>query len=152
MEAGYSKEDMLFSKMFIYGICTALPSFIGYNLYYSLSSLLITDNYASLIVLENSVVLAISVFFVTTISISLSIICKSQISAVITVIMFVLAAPDILSFFSFGRFFPTYYLTFLYNSASNFQELIIPCIALLIVQMALWHISLKKLKQIEITR
>lgn len=152
IEAGYSKENLLFSKMLIYGICTALPTFIGYNLYYALSSLLITDNYASLIALGNSIVLAVSVFFVTTISISLSVICKNQISAVITVIMFVLAAPDILSLFSFGRFFPTYSLTFLYNSSSNFQELIIPYIVLLAVQMALWRISLKKLKQIEIAR
>ena len=138
--------------MLIYGICTALPSFIGYNLYYALSSLLITDNYVSLIALGNSIVLAISVFFITTISIALSVICKNQISAVITVVMFVLAAPDILSLFSFGRFFPTYFLTFLYNSASNFQELLIPCVVLLAVQMALWRISLKKLEQIEIAR
>ena len=152
IQAGYSKEDMLFSKMFVYGSCTALPSLIGYNLYYALGSLLITDNYTSFIAFSNSIVLAVSVFFITTISICLSVICKNQTSAVITVITFVFAAPDILALFSFGRFFPTYFLTFLYQSASNFQELIIPCAALLVIQIALWHVSSKKLKQIEIAR
>ena len=57
--------------------------------------------------------------------------------AVITMVITVLAAPDILTMFSFGKLFPTYLLTFVYNSSNAFAELIIPCITLILLQFGL---------------
>lgn len=145
MEAGYSKQEMLLSKMLVYGACTSLPAFIGYNIYYIISRNLITDNYSLIYALGNSIVLALSAFFITTISITLSVICKNYIMAVVTVIVTILAAPDIFTMFSFGRLLPTYLLTFTYNSSNSFTELLIPFIILILLQTALYGIAKKRL-------
>lgn len=152
MEAGYSHWQMLFSKMLVYGSCTALPVFIGYNLYYVLSGIFISDNYSSSIALGNSVVIAIAIFFITTLSITLSIIYKNHIMAAITMIITVLAVPDILTMFSFGQLFPTHLLTFIYKSSNNFGELVIPCIILFALQISLYYMAIKRFDKIEIAR
>ena len=152
MEAGYSYWQMLFSKMLVYGGCTALPVFIGYNIYYALSGFLISDNYAASIAFGNSIVMAVAVFFITTLSISLSVIYKNHIMAVMTMMVTVLAAPDTLTIFSFGKLFPTHLLTFIYNSSSNFADLIIPCITLMVLQFGLCYVAIKKFDKIEIAR
>lgn len=152
MEAGYSHWQMLFSKMLVYGSCTAFPVFVGYNLYYALCRIFISDNYSSAIALGNSVVVAAAVFFITTLSITLSVIYKNHIIAVITMVITVLAAPDILTMFSFGKLFPTYLLTFVYNSSDTFAELIIPCISLIVLQLSLYYIAITRFDKIEIAR
>lgn len=152
MEAGYSHWQMLLSKMLVYGGCTALPVFVGYNLYYALSGIFISDNYSSAIALGNSVVIAIAVFFITTLSITLSVIYKNHIMAVITMVITVLAAPDILTMFSFGKLFPTYLLTFIYNSSDAFAELIFPCITLIVLQICLCYMAITRFHKIEIAR
>lgn len=152
MEAGYSHWQMLISKMLVYGGCTALPIFVGYNLYHVLSSIFISNNYPSRIVLGNSIIIAIAIFSITTLSIALSVVCKNHITAVMTMIITVLATPDILAMFSFGNLFPTYVLTFLYNSSDNFMELIIPGITLILLQLSLYYIAIKNFEKIEISR
>lgn len=151
-EAGYSHWQMLISKMLVYGGCTALPVFAGYNLYYALSGIIISDNYSPVVAFCNSAVIAVAIFFITTLSITLSIIYKNHIMAVITMVVTVLAAPDILTMFSFGKIFPTHLLTFAYNSSDNFVELIIPCIMLIVLQVGLCFIAVKRFSKIEIAR
>lgn len=91
-------------------------------------------------------------FFITTLSITLSVIYKNHIMAVITMVITVLAAPDILTMFSFGKLFPTHLLTFIYNSSGNFAELIIPCITLIVLQLGLCYMAIKRFDKIEIAR
>ena len=86
------------------------------------------------------------------ISITLSVIYKNHIMAVITMVITVLAAPDILTMFSFGKLFPTHLLTFIYNSSGNFAELIIPCITLIVLQLGLCYMAIKRFDKIEIAR
>ena len=152
MEAGYSHRQMLISKMLVYGSCTAVPTFIGYNLYYTLSCFFILDNYSPITVFGNSVVIAVAVFFITTLSITLSLVYENHIMAVITMVITVLAAPDILTMFSFGRLFPTYLLSFVYSSSNNFIELLVPCVILILLQLGLFYMAIKRFDKIEIAR
>ena len=78
MEAGYTQYQMLFSKMLVYGGCSAFPAFIGYNLYYMLSGIFISNNYAPITSFCNSIMIAIAIFFITTLSITLSMIYKNH--------------------------------------------------------------------------
>lgn len=152
MEAGYTPYQMLFSKMLVYGGCSAFPAFIGYNLYYMLSGIFISNNYAPITSFCNSIMIAIAIFFITTLSITLSMIYKNHIMAVITIMVTVLAAPDILTLFSFGKVLPTYLLTFVYHSSDNFAELIIPCIALVFLQSGLCYMAIKRFGKAEFSR
>lgn len=151
-EAGYSQHHLLLSKMLVYGTICAFPAFAGYNLYYALSKMFLSDNFSWMVAFGNSVVLAISVFFITTISISLSVVYRNHIMAVITMIITVLAAPDILTLFSFGKIFPTYLLTFTYNAAETFLELIIPFVILIVVQVILYRMAINRFDKIELAR
>ena len=72
--------------------------------------------------------------------------------AAATMILFVSAAPDIFSLFSFGRFFPTYLLTHLYQSAGDFTALIVPIVLTVILGGVLTVLACKKSKEIEIAR
>lgn len=152
LEAGYSRWHLLLSKMLVYGACTALPAWIGYNLYDALTGILLTDNFDALTAFGNSAVLAVSVFFITTLSITLSVIYKNHISAVITMVITILAAPDILTMFTFGKLFPTHLLTFVYQSSGNFGELILPFVILVALQVILFRVAVKRFDGIEIAR
>ena len=69
--------------------------------------------------------------------------------AVITIVVTVLAVPDILTMFSFRKISPTYLLTFVHHSSSNFAGSIVPCVMLLL-PLFLCHIAVRRLEQIDI--
>lgn len=152
LEAGYRKWQLVLSKIIVYSTGTALSILIGYNLYYIISKFVIEDNYSFQLVSANSVVLSIAVFFITAIAISISVIYKNHVTAVITIIMTLLVAPDILTMFSFGKYFPTYLLTFVYNSSSCYRELIVPGIVLLLLQIFLFGLAMKRIDNVEVPR
>ena len=72
--------------------------------------------------------------------------------ASITIITTILAAPDILTMFSFGKIFPTHLLTFVYNSSDKWNELIIPFLGLAVMQCYCYRMVVKKSFNIEIAR
>lgn len=152
VQAGYTQNILLKSKLLAYGLCTALPSWLGYFVYYQLSKLLISDNYSLYIAICNATVFSIAVFSITVLCILVSLVCRGYVTAVITIITGALVAPDILTFFSFGRYFPTYILTFLYNSSNDFFEIIFPLIALTVLVLFLYYIANKKIVEIHIAR
>lgn len=152
LASGYSPWKLLISKILVYGIYLSVLIMLGYNIYYSVGSYVLIDNFTRVVAVGNSIVLAIAVFFITTWSITLSVIYKNSIMAILTVIITVLVAPDIFSLFSFGRFLPTYLLTFVYLSLERFNELAIPFILLLLLQIGGLYIAVKKIDQIKITR
>lgn len=132
-KAGYRSETLILSKIITYGIATSFPVFISYNLYYGVASIFLENNYSADIAFLNSIVLSFSIFAIAWESILLAIIYNDSIKAIIVIITTVLIAPDIMTLFSFGKYLPTHLLTFVYNSAENVNEIIIPIIILIII-------------------
>ena len=152
IEAGYHRQVLIGSKIVIYGIATAFPVFIMYNLYYGIAGLFLISNYSLVSAVLNSIVLSFVMFSIAGLSISLSVICKNQLMASITIITTILAAPDILTLFSFGKIFPTHLLTFVYESSDKWEELIIPFLGLIVLQYYCYRLAVKKSFNVEIAR
>lgn len=81
-----------------------------------------------------------------------SVLYKHSIVAALSVIIIVSTAPDILTMFSFGKWFPTFLLTFTYNTESNLTRVIIPTLIMLLIIGALYIGVVNKCKSFELTR
>ena len=130
----------------------AFPVVVVINLYYYTASYFLINNIKWSNVLINSFVLGIAIASIVSITIITSLIYKHSIVAALSVIIVVSTAPDILTMFSFGKWFPTYLLTFVYNSESNLALLMVPTLIMIVIIIVLYFISVKKCQLIELTR
>ena len=137
---GINPFKILLSKCIVYGAGTAFPGIVIYNLYFYVACYFLKVNHDWRMVIMSSLVLGLGIFSITVMTIMMSVIYNSGIVSALSVIVFIIAAPDILSFFSFGKYFPTYVLTFLYTSDNHFEMLLIPILTLVVcvVLMGAW--------------
>ena len=124
--AGYSKAALLISKEIVYGLLFALPVFCGYLLYYSIAGNFLLRNYSLGEALQNATALMVAEFFIAAFSIVLSVVNKQPVLTFAFMASCVMIVPDALSYFQFARFFPTYLLTYTYNSSRDFSVLLWP--------------------------
>lgn len=129
--AGHSKNTLFMSKQLVYSVLCAIPVLPVYILYYYVGSGFLAINYGFKSVLFNAVLWAFTEFSIVYITIGLSVLYKHKYMSLATMAVFILMVPDMLSFFKFGKFFPTYILTYLYTSNTNTKVLIIPVVSLL---------------------
>ena len=124
--AGYSKAILLISKEVVYGLFFAIPVFCGYLLYYSIAGKFLIVNYPLREALQNAAALSIAEFCIAAFSIVLSLINKQPMMTFALMASCVMIIPDALSYFQFARFFPTYLLTYTYNSSKDFCSFLWP--------------------------
>jgi len=147
LEAGYRPQTLLVSKILIYGLGASIPVFIMYNLYYTVGSLVLSNNFRQIHAAANGAVLAYAVFSILNLVIALSVLCKNQASLVIAILAAVTAGPDVLAMVPFGKFLPTYVLTFAYRSSSSWQDLAIPALGLLFLQLLMDWLAVGSVKR-----
>ncbi len=152
INAGYTRRVLVCGKGLVYSMGAALPAWVVYHLYYLLAMTQLEYNFSYGQCLLNGLVIAIVIYSVTNITILLSVVYKNSIWAAITVIGVVLVAPDLLTFLSFGKYFPTYLFTFVYTSGSNVVDLIVPIVLMVIVQLLILMAAMKKVEKVEIER
>ena len=143
--AGHSIKSFVISKKLIYSIWMSLPVLAAYMIYYLIGSNFLQNNYDMLAAFVNGLVLLFSIFAIINITIDLSIIFRHKYQTLALMIGIILVAPDALSFFKVGKYFPTYLLTYTYNSSNEFQYIVIPALITigLIVALDLFAIKFK---------
>lgn len=152
LNCGIKKKNLIVSKCLVYSVGVGLPVFVVYNLYALVASFLIHFNCSYNTVFMNSIVLAFALASVASIVILSSLLYKHSIFAAISMIVIIMTAPDVLTFFVFGNFFPTYLLTFTYRVEDDISSLIVPVVALIIIIVILYIVAVRKVKNIELTR
>lgn len=152
LNMGYKSYHLLLSKCLVYGCGTTLPVFASYNLYYCIASMKLEVNFELKNAIINSVILSVAMFMIVVSTIMLSVLYKHSIFAALSILIVVMSVPDILTFFSFGRFFPTYILTFVYSSKSTYEEVLIPVIILILCIVVLYIFAEKKIRHIDVSR
>ena len=152
VNAGIEKRTLLTSKCFVYSVGMAFPVFAVYNVYYYAASVLLSPNCRYGTALQNSAVLSLSVAFIAIVTILSSVLYEHSDMATLSVIVIVMAAPDALTFFSFGKLFPTYLLTFTYTLGENLMDIILPAIIMAAVSCVLFFFALRKCERAEILR
>ena len=131
VNAGIEKRTLLTSKCFVYSMGMAFPVLVVYNVYYYAASVLLNANCRYGTALQNSAVLSLSVAFI----------------AIVTIL-----SSDALTFFSFGKLFPTYLLTFTYTLGENLMDIIVPVVIMVAVSCVLFFLALRKCERAEILR
>lgn len=152
VNAGIERRTLLASKCIVYSAGMSLPVFVVYNLYYCAASVLLDPNCRYETALQNSVVLSLSAVFIATVTILCSVLYEHSVMAALSVIVIVVAAPDALTFFSFGKLFPTYLLTFTYTLGENPEDIIVPAVIMAAVSCVLFALALRKCERAEIVR
>ena len=152
VNAGVKKRNLLASKCIVYAAGMAFPVFVIYNLYYFVASILLEANCRYEIALLNGGVLSLSIAFIVIVTILNSVLYKHSAISALSIIIIVMMAPDVLTFFSFGRFLPTYLLTFTYGLGENAATIIIPTGIMMIISYLLFILALRKCERSEIIR
>ena len=142
--AGHNKNMLLLSKQLTYSTLLAFPVFPVYLLYYTIGTSLLQNNYDFKTAVGNALVLTSVAFFVTSITIVLSVVMKRKYLTLATMVVAIMVAPDLLSYFTFGQYFPTYLLTFSYNTSSTFSSLIVPYAVTIVLLLFLDIWAIKK--------
>ena len=130
----------------------SFPVFVVYNLYYYVASTFLSANCRYEVALLNSAVLSLSIAFIVIVTILSSVLYKHSVIAALSIITIVMVAPDVLTFFSFGKIFPTYLLTFAYTLGENIATIIVPTVIMAIISCVLYILALRKCERKEIIR
>lgn len=151
MCVGIKPKNMLLAKYIVYGCMSMSATFLGYTFYYIIALYYFDRDMSAIQFLACGSVFALAVLWVTILSIGLSVTSKKQWIAASSMIATTLLTPDILYLFKFGRFLPTFMLTYVYNSGqiSDKSSLIVSIIVSLLTMggMIVW--SLKAIKKIK---
>ena len=150
--AGYKNSYLILSKSLVYSCGAAIPVTVMYNLYYLVASLQLKSNYEIQNVIFNSIILGVCIFSIVNITILLSLLYKQTIINAVSMIVMIIAVPDIMTLFSFGKYFPTYLLTYVYSSLTNYTEVVIPMLELIVIQVFIGKLAIKKSNRLEMER
>ena len=150
--SGYKKSELLLSKCIVYGGGAAFPVLVVSNLYYFVASAVLDNNIGFSVAFLNSLILSIAIAAITVFTILSSVLYKHSITAGLSIIVIVMVAPDVLTYFSFGKFMPTYLLTYVYSMSVNTIDLVVPLIEIIAIFAALFVFANHKVTTMEITR
>lgn len=131
--AGYNKKVIFFSKQLVYSLLCMFPVLTGYMLYYCVGNSLLSGRFPFVDAITNAIVIALAEFFVAASTIALSVIFKKKYVSLIVMASIIMVAPDMLHYFNFGQYFPTFLLTYTYNSLCNPSLLILPITFMIIL-------------------
>lgn len=141
--AGYKKAEILISKQLVYSMMLSAPVFMIYMSYYYVGCKLLVGHYEVIAAITNAFAISISEFFVINTTIALSIIINSKTTVLITMASLVMSLPDILFYLNCGHYFPTFLLTFAYNSMDNYKLLILPIVLAFLILIFLDYCGLQ---------
>lgn len=151
MCAGIKPKNMLLAKYIVYGCLSMLATFLGYTVYYIVSLCFFAKDMSVIQFLICGGIFSLAVLWISVLSIALSVISKKQWIAASSMIATALLTPDILYLFRFGRFLPTFMLTYVYNSGliSDRSSLIVSILIAIIMMIGMIIGSLKSIEKIK---
>ena len=144
MEHGYEKRDFLGSKVIVYGSIAAVSVFVGYLLYYMIAWTFMDRDMSFAQAFICAIVHAVNLFFIVTYTFLFSLMFKSPAIGAVSMIATILLVPDIMTYFSFGRYLPTYLLTFVYTSGDRYADLAVPFVLNVFILLVLYIVVSKK--------
>lgn len=152
ISAGYSRDILLLAKVIVYSIGASLPAMMIYNAYYLIASSYLNADYKMSSAFACSVILGFFIWVITVVTILSSIIFKNYVVCSVSLIMCILLTPDILEMFSFGKYLPTYLLSYITKSMETPIAITVPAIECIAVIAIMYILAAKKVKMIEVNR
>ena len=144
LEQGYLKSDLILGKIIVYGATADICIFITYILYYLLANTFMFRDMS----FGNAFVLAIvhglNMFIIVAYTMLMSVWFRNGTVAAISMIGTVLFAPDIMNFLPIGKYFPSYMLTFVYDSHTEYSDLVMPLLLNIILLLVTYIFTLRR--------
>lgn len=142
---GYKRTQIITSKCLVYGLGVGLPASLLYLCYYAVMSFILENNYLVTCAVLNGLIIGVTMFLITVITMLGSAVSKHSIASAVSVITIVILGPDISARFDWGVYLPTYILSHLFASLTDYKALIIPFIETIAICVILYCI--KKFKK-----
>ncbi|MCR5281960.1 MAG: hypothetical protein K6E18_01185 [Lachnospiraceae bacterium] len=128
LQQGYTKLQLILSKCLVYGAVAGASVFAGYLFYFMVANACMERNMGLGNALILGLVHSMNLFFIVIYTELFSVLYKSPVIAAVSMIATILLVPDLAIYFSFGRLLPTYLLTFVYDSCSDYGRILPPLI------------------------
>lgn len=141
---GYQQKEIFISKQIVYALFCSIPAGVSYFLYYLIGSTFLIKDGGIVFGIIGALATCFNVFSIVCITIALSVIYKHSVMVIITMGLTVAASPDLLFYLPFGRFIPTYMLTYLNYSETNPTFLIVPVIEYAVIILLLDIVVIKR--------
>lgn len=130
---GYTSACLALSKCIVYSVAGSLPVFVVYILYYWAVSLSLVRNLSLGQALGHALINMLCTAAVMCITLFGSMVFKHSVVNVISVLGIILFVPDILYFFSFSEYLPTYPFSFAKSVLLDFGSVIMPMVILILI-------------------
>ena len=128
LQQGYERSDIIFSKCLVYGVLTGLVVILAYFFYYTVANIYMERNFPFGNALVCGIVHGFNLCFIVIYTMIFSLIWKNPVIAAVSMLATIILVPDIAIYFSFGKYLPTYPLTFVYDSSDRYGNLVAPFI------------------------
>ncbi len=152
IEQGYTRRDFVTAKCIVYGVFGALSVIIGYLLYFIVANSFMERNMSFGDAFLHALVHGLNLFFIIAFTLLLSVCFKSSLIGAISMIATVMVAPDIFGIFPFGRYLPTHMLTFVYDSRSDYGELIGPLLLNILSLAFTYVVAINRVEKLNVSR
>lgn len=130
---GYSPSTLALSKCIVYSLSGSIPVFVVYMLYYAAVSASLVNNMSVFQAFGQAVVNMLCTIAVMCLTLFGSMLFKHSVVNVISVLGIILFVPDILNFFSFSVYLPTFPFSFAKDARLDFGTVVVPMLILLII-------------------
>ncbi|MBO4863467.1 MAG: ABC transporter permease subunit [Eubacterium sp.] len=147
VQQGYTKRTIVTSKCLVYGTLAAASVFVSYLFYYAAAETFMMRNMPFGNAFFLAVIHGLNLFFILCFTMLLSVYFKSSVVAVISVLGTVLFVPDIMNYLPVGIYLPTYMLTFVYESGSDFGLVVGPLLMSIFLLILTYYIVVIKLEK-----
>ncbi|MCR5417509.1 MAG: hypothetical protein K6E84_01175 [Lachnospiraceae bacterium] len=140
LQQGYDVRELILSKILVYGGFAGCSVFAGYLLYFILAGSFMERNMVFGHALANGLVHGWNMFVIVAYTLLLSELMPNPVISAVSMIATIMLMPDIATYFDFGKYLPTYPLTFVYDSRDDLGSLPMPMILNVMVLALLWII------------
>ncbi|MCR5213931.1 MAG: hypothetical protein K6E10_05915 [Eubacterium sp.] len=148
LEQGYIKNDLILGKCIVYGIMAGACVFVSYILYYIIANTFMVQDLKFSHAFILGMVHLLNMFFIVAYTMLLSVWFDNGIIAAISVIGTLLFVPDIMNFLPIGKILPTYMLTFVYDSHTEFADLVMPLLINIITLLITYIFTIRKVDKL----
>ena len=139
IEQGYEAREIVASKTFCYSTFAGCSVFISYMFYYMVANTFMERDMPFLNALFCAFIHGLNLFFILANTMLLSVCFRSSVVAAISTLGTVLFVPDIMNYMPIGKYFPTYMLTFVYDSRSDYSSVTGPLILNIVVLIITYY-------------
>ena len=130
--------ELILSKCLVYGAVAGASVFAGYLFYFMVANTCMDRNMSLGNALICGLVHSLNLFFIVAYTELFSVLYKSPVFAAVSMIATILLVPDLAVYFPFGKLLPTYLLTFVYDSSSEYSLILPPLICNVALLLILW--------------